>query len=300
MSDREESSTVDLVAAGLSVAREKILEQRLLSELAVLMLRRGVTMDVLRSEYDAQGHDVVLESAGVIRHLQLKATVDGGKRRDVDINVRLRAKLSGCVAWMSYDPSTLAITAYRWFGAEPGEPLPDLGTKVTKHSKGDGVGTKAQRPALRNLPKSRFEKLAGLEALADRLFGPVRSVASSLVLAQLRERFGTNWRAAVANAAVFTAFNDAIEAAHLIDGYRVLEQLCELDPPDWLERMAEQARSARFNDDLGLLWTQLFLEHRRWRFASPFEPSADELRWLDELAVRTGAAFEQQVAAASA
>jgi len=133
---------LDLTGAHLSTAREKVLEHRLASELAVLMLQRGVSLDILRSEYDAQGYDVVLEAGGVIRHVQLKASRDGGKRRHVDINVKLRAKPAGCVVWMSYDTASLEITALRWFGGQPGEPLPDLGSTVTRHSKGDSAGTK--------------------------------------------------------------------------------------------------------------------------------------------------------------
>ena len=284
MSDMD-SAVVGLGAPGLSVAREKIIESRLVSELAVLMLRRGTAMDVLRSEFDAQGHDVVLEAAGVIRHVQLKATVEGGKRRDVDINVRLRAKPSGCVVWMTHDPGTLAVTAYRWFGNKPGEPLPDIGSKITRHSKGDGVGTKSQRPALRNVSKSRFERLADIGALADRLFGPARSTATNLVLAQLRERFGSEWRAVLAGPGP-RGFLDAIEFAHLVDGYKVLEQLCEADFAGWLDRVSDEARCGRFSPDLGLLWTQLFLEHRRWRQASPYDPAPDELDRLDDLARR--------------
>jgi hypothetical protein len=283
-----------LAAPVLSVAREKIIESRLISELAVLMLRRGTVMDVLRSEFDAQGHDVVLEAAGVIRHVQLKATVEGGKRRDVDINVRLRAKPSGCVVWMNHDPETLAITAYRWFGDEPGEPLPDIGSKVTRHSKGDGLGTKSQRPALRNVPKSSFERLADIGALADRLFGPPRSTATSLVLAQLRQRFGSRWRTMLA-APGPRGFFESIEFAHWVDGYKVLEQLCEIDFAGWLERVSGETRRGRFSPDLGLLWTQLFLEHRRWRQASPAEPGEEDLAWLDELARKVHAGLEQEL-----
>ena len=284
----------DLVAAGLSVAREKIIEQRLLSDLAVLMLRRGTPMDVLKSQFDAQGHDVVLEAAGTTRHVQLKATMAGGARRHVDINVKLRAKPSGCVAWLTYDPATLAITGYRWFGDEPGAPLPDLGNKVTRHTRGNQDGEKAERPALRNLAKSQFERLEGLDELADRLFGPRRSVATSLVLAQLRARFGTSWREAVGAHDRAGGFFEAIELAHLVDGYKVLEQLLVLDPVRWLDDLAGNSRAGEFGNDLGILWTQLFLEHRRWRFASPVQPSLDELGWLDELAGRVAEATARE------
>lgn len=289
-------AAVDLGAADLSVAREKILEHRLISDLGALMLRRGVTMDVLRSEFDAQGHDVVLEATGVIRHVQLKATLEGGKRRNVDINVKLRSKPSGCIVWMTVDPSTLSIGRYLWFGGEPGEPLPHLGERVTRHSKGNAAGTKALRPALRNLPASAFESLEGsLETLAKRLFGPAHSVATSLVLTQLRGQFGTRWRAAVSSTVGRPIFGGSVELAHLIDGYSILEQLCELDPAGWLERAAIATRAGSMSDDLGLLWTQLFLEHRRWRFASPQEPDPVELAYLDRLTAALDRAVVEQL-----
>ena len=87
MSDIETfTESVDVTTAVLSGAREKILEHRLVSDLAELMMRRGVAIDVMRGEFDAHGHDVVLEAAGVLRHVQLKAMVTGGKRRDVNVN----------------------------------------------------------------------------------------------------------------------------------------------------------------------------------------------------------------------
>jgi hypothetical protein len=148
------------------------------------------------------------------------------------------------------------------------------------------------------LAKSQFERLEGLDELADRLFGPNRSMATSLVLAQLRARFGTTWRGAVAGHDRARGFFEAIELAHFVDGYRVLEQLLVLDPTRWLDEWAERSRAGQFSDDLGTLWTQLFLEHRRWRFASPVQPSPAELEWLGELArhLHEGIARELSIA----
>lgn len=284
----------DLTAASLSTAREKVLEHRLVSDLAVLMLQRGVPLDILRSEYDAQGYDVVLEAGGIIRHVQLKATRDGGKRKHVDFNVRLRARPSGCVVWMSYDPATLAISALRWFGGDPGDPLPELGKTVTRHSKGTSEGAKNQRPSLRNVAIGKFDRLEGLDTLASRLFGPPVSEATSIALAQLRLQYGQAWRNRLAAGLSGTCFEKSIDWAHMIDGYALLEQVLELDPPAWLEARAEEARGGEFSNDVGLLWAQLFLEHRRWRFASPHEPGGEELRYLDELAARTSRAISDQ------
>ena len=275
------SETIDVSTAVLSGAREKILEHRLVSDLAELMMRRGVAMDVMRGEFDAHGHDVVFEAAGVLRHVQLKAMVAGGKRRDVNVNVRLRSRPSGCIAWMVYDPATLKVVEYRWFGGEPGEPLPNIGGTVARHSKGNALGEKAFRTGHRLLGKAKFEVLADLGSLADRLFGPARPAATSLVLAQLRQRFGFEWRQRVRATMESQQWDCSIELAHLIDGYRVLEQLGELDFDRWLTTRAADPSYVTGCEDSGDLWTTLFLEHRRWRFSNPFEPRGDELARLN-------------------
>jgi hypothetical protein len=80
-----------------------------------------------------------------------------------------------------------------------------------------------------------------------------------------------------------------------VDGYGVLEQLGELDAADWLERAAAASRDGTASGDLGLLWTQLFLEHRRWRFSSPYEPGPEEIVYLDALASAVQSALREEV-----
>lgn len=154
-----------------SSALEKVLEYRFLAELSAELWCRGVEFEVLRSDVDDNGHDLVIEADGILRHIQLKAMVKGGKRADVTVNTRLATKSSGCVIWMTYDPATLELGPFRWFGGKPGEPLQGLGDKVAKHSKGNAAGEKTIRPAHRVIPRCAFETLGTLGELADRLFG---------------------------------------------------------------------------------------------------------------------------------
>ena len=288
------ANAIDVTTAVLSVAREKIFEHRLVSDLAELMMRRGVELDVMHGEFDAQGHDVVFEAAGVIRHVQLKVMVAGGKRRDVNVNVRLRSRPSGCVVWMVYDPTTLKVVEYRWFGDGPGDPLPDIGSRIARHTKGNASGEKAFRNGHRLLGKPKFEILDGLEALADRLFGRARTPATSLVLAQLRERFGLEWRERVRASMGSPGWSGSVKLAHLVNGYRVLEQVSGLRPDDWImfgtNRLVDEGRP-----DLGDLWTTLFIECRRSRFVDPPEPTGDELHRLDELAAALHSAIEAEL-----
>jgi hypothetical protein len=152
---------------------EKILEARLCAELATDLWLRGIAdFEVLRSEVDDAGYDLVLEANGCLRHIQLKASRAGAATAEVSVSTRLARKPSGCVVWMLYDPQTLRIERFRWLGGAPGAPLPPLGDKVTRHTKGDRLGYKAERPGHRTVPKARFDTVHSPADLLDRLFGP--------------------------------------------------------------------------------------------------------------------------------
>ncbi len=74
-----------------------------------------------------------------------------------------------------FDPRTLRLGPFLWFGSEPGLPLPDLSTlKVAKHTKGNAQGVKLERPNVRVIPRNRFESILTIEELALKLFGPPR------------------------------------------------------------------------------------------------------------------------------
>ena len=88
-----------------SVAREKVLEHLFVGELLQSLWRNGVyDTEVLRAEVDAGGYDLVLESRGVLRHVQLKSSHRDANRRQVTINSALTRKPSGCVVWIEFDP----------------------------------------------------------------------------------------------------------------------------------------------------------------------------------------------------
>jgi hypothetical protein len=161
------------IAFRASSALEKVLEHRFVAELTAALWLHGATdFEVLRSEVDSHGYDIVIEANGVIRHIQLKVLRRGGKRSEVTLSTRLARKPSGCVVWMIYDPATLALGPFLWFGGTPGQPLPGLGEKVGRHTKGNAEGTKTARPEHRVVKKSAFETVATMAALVDRLFGP--------------------------------------------------------------------------------------------------------------------------------
>ena len=119
---------------------------------------------------DNAGYDLVIECNGIMRHIQLKSTYKGAKTSRVKINTALTNKPSGCVVWMFFDPETVDLGPFYWFGGSPGGPLPPLGDRVAKHTKGDAKGVKRQREKIRELTKTSFEILENIDGVADYLF----------------------------------------------------------------------------------------------------------------------------------
>lgn len=155
-----------------SSLRESMLEHLFLSELMRALWRRGSRdFEVLHAATDNRGYDVAVEVQGLLRHIQLKTSYDGARTARVSVNTALASKPSGCVIWMIFDTETLGFTRFYWFGAEPGRPIPDLGARVAKHTKGNAHGIKTERPDIRVLAKGSFEPLQTISDVADRLFG---------------------------------------------------------------------------------------------------------------------------------
>lgn len=163
---------MDATANHYSHTLEKIFEHDFLGQLGRCLWLRGIKdFEILRGDTDDHGHDVIVEANGVMRHIQLKSMYDKGRRRDVNIHVKLLKKPSACVIWLIYDADTLKFTNFRWFGGEPGKPIPDIGDRVVKHSRANAKGIKAVRPNLRNVPQSSFASLSSIEELSQKLFG---------------------------------------------------------------------------------------------------------------------------------
>jgi len=165
---------MDVSVNHFSHTLENIIEHEFLGQLGRCLWLQGIKdFEILRGDTDDHGHDVIVEANGVMRHIQLKAMYDKGRRRDVNVHVKLLQKPSACVIWLIYDPATLEISNFRWFGGEPGQPLPDIGDRAVKHSRANAQGIKAVRPNLRNVPQSWFDITDNIEELAKWLFGDV-------------------------------------------------------------------------------------------------------------------------------
>ncbi len=154
--------------------REALLEHLFSGEiLRHLWLRGNIRIEVLKPQVDDGGYDLVLEANGVVRHVQLKSSHLGSSTANVKVSLSLQKKPSGCIIWLFFNPATLELEPFLWFGDEPQKPLPDISDfKVAKHTKGDANGVKLERPNLRVVPKSRFQHIAGIDELVLKLFGP--------------------------------------------------------------------------------------------------------------------------------
>ncbi len=129
-------------------------------------------LEVLKPQVDDGGYDLVLEAGTVVRHVQLKATFKGSTIKTFKVNLGLAGKPSGCIVCVLFDQGTLNLGPFYWFGGEPGQKLPDLSEfKVAKHTKGNAQGVKTERPNLRVLPLSAFQRVPDIPSLATLLFG---------------------------------------------------------------------------------------------------------------------------------
>src|SRR5712672_730690 len=114
-----------------SSLREQALGHLFLGQLLAFMWRNGARdIEVLKSEVDRGGYDVVLEANGVIRHVQLKSSFRGSKVREVEVSTRLLRKPGGCVLWLEFDRESLAIERFYWFGGKAGEQPLDFSVVV--------------------------------------------------------------------------------------------------------------------------------------------------------------------------
>lgn len=269
----------DLWAPEHSVLREKVLEHTFLAELSkALLLDMRTPFEVLRSEFDGFGYDVVIEAKGVLRHVQLKATRVGGKRAHVDVGLSLASKPGGCVIWFMVDELTLAIGPFYWLGGRPGEKMPALGDKVTRHTRGHG-----ERAALRQVTKGRFERMDSIRDLATAMFGAQSDEHDALLRAHLAER---GLRMNRIDVPASLTWSRSVEFAHVIDGYELVRSAGLGDPMEYQAQARARAEQAGKWAGTALeLWAALFLEHRREHLGGTIglvlEPSDNAL--LDEL-----------------
>jgi hypothetical protein len=170
--EQDRISKIDPLHYADASAREKLVEHVFLGDLLrALWLRKITDVSVLRPEVDSGGYDLALEYRGIVRHVQLKSSHRHAKRASITANVRLLDRPSACILWIYFDPDTLLLGPFLWFGGAPGEKIPALGEKVATHTKHNAQGVKSVRPGHRVIPKSSFMKFDTMGEVVQCLFG---------------------------------------------------------------------------------------------------------------------------------
>ena len=130
-------------------------------------LHHACALEVATPEVDNSGYDLIAEAKGIVRHIQLKTSVIGGKTASQKVHTKLAEKPNGCVIWIYFNETTLQLGPFLFFAVDAMS-LSDA--KKAKHTKGNKDGFKAERPNLRVVPKRRFTKFKSIEDIYARLF----------------------------------------------------------------------------------------------------------------------------------
>jgi hypothetical protein len=153
-----------------SSLRERIVEH--VCDALRSLWRHGITdVEVLRSEFDAHGYDLVMARGSIVRHIQFKTGTS--KPRNVSVALALGHKPSGCVVFIKINPA-LDMGPFYWFGGAPGAALPSVAsypnpTRTTPNK----AGEYPVRQNHRELPSVAFEELPSLDNVLVKLFGPL-------------------------------------------------------------------------------------------------------------------------------
>jgi hypothetical protein len=154
-----------------STLRERIVEHVFVGEALRALWQRGITdVEVLRSEFDAHGYDLVMGRGQIVRHIQFKTGVRD-KPSPVSVGRALAEKPSGCVIWICVTLG-LDIGPFWWFGGEPGEPLPDLSDFASPKRIGrNKEGERPLRANHRKVPARYFRRIDTINSMLEVLFG---------------------------------------------------------------------------------------------------------------------------------
>jgi hypothetical protein len=158
-----------------STLRERIVEHAFVGDALRRLWQRGiVNVEVLRSEFDAHGFDLVMERCPIVRHIQLK-TGTQNKPRAVSVPRALADKPSGCVLWI-HITNDLAMGPFFWFGDLPGKPLPLIDEyAIPRRATHTKAGVRPSRQNHRLIPNRAFKKLQTIDDVLNALFGELRS-----------------------------------------------------------------------------------------------------------------------------
>ena len=278
-----------------SVLREKVVEHLFIAGLSrTLLLDLGMPFEILRSEFDAFGYDLVIECNGVLRHIQLKAMRKSARTAGVDIQLALADKPGGCVIWMAVDPDTLAPGPFRWFGGAPGCPLPALGERSVRHSRAGADGKKKPRPGLRRLTRGQFEAKETFRDIAIALFGLPGTDHDRILLGYIAERALDIEPFASSR----LSWSEAGNLASRLDAYALAEAAGLGDPGELASRLRRDAEGTGRWEGSALELAISVCKERLWdRWQSEgaigMDSTLPSLPLLDELAAAFGKRLQE-------
>jgi hypothetical protein len=157
-----------------SVYREKTIEHLFESHLLVHDWNSGeVSLDIYKPEIDRNGFDIVLSKNGITRYVQLKTSTVDSKAARQKVHINLLKMVNGCIVWIVVDKE-LRIQYYLTVIPEVGSNIGTSGFETAKHTKGNALGVKSERPNIRVIPKSKFVIARSRDELVHRLFPPAQ------------------------------------------------------------------------------------------------------------------------------
>jgi hypothetical protein len=151
---------------------ENIVEHTFISELMQeAWLSKKKKLEILRSEVDDSGYDLVISYDKINRYIQLK-TSDNSKTSNQKMNIKILGKQNPCIIWILRDSTSNRYKfSYLYYGSKIEEEFPDISLlKVAKHTKGNAEGIKNERVNIREIPKSKFIKIKNEKELLKVLF----------------------------------------------------------------------------------------------------------------------------------
>jgi hypothetical protein len=121
---------------------ENLLEHRFLFDLRrhLVLRQEPLLLNVLKSEVDAYGFDLVLSVAERAFHVQMKTRSGSPPPNAYELSESLWRLPNACAIWMLYDPTTIEPTGYYLLGS----PLPPIDDFAV-----------ADRPAFRKVKMQR-------------------------------------------------------------------------------------------------------------------------------------------------
>jgi hypothetical protein len=152
-----------------SSLRENIVEHLFIGLALGKLWNAGITnAEILRSEFDAYGYDLVISYGDIVRHVQMKTSTSLTK---VSVSKLLAQKSSGCVLFIKLD-NCLNLGPFYFFGATAGQQLPDLGEfKSTRRTAPKSDGKKHERKMHHDIPLSKFQRFETIEKLMANMLG---------------------------------------------------------------------------------------------------------------------------------